>query len=177
MNCGEKLLGCSGDLLKKYTELFSGDRGNVGFKIDVFQYACVNELEADMERQELFEKTKTAFADRQAKNKRCHYPAELKRDAITLLGYYPIGMLCQSLGITEDRLNGWINTENQQDMPAPNFMKLMLGDSVPELTSSETVTLTFNLPYQCSLSFSKQPVKSAISLICALLREAASCSI
>ena len=51
----------------------------------MFQYACVNELEADMERQELFEKTKTAFADRQAKNKRCHYPDELKRDAIMSL--------------------------------------------------------------------------------------------
>lgn len=130
-----------------------------------------------MEQQELFEKTKTAFADRQAKNKRCHYPDELKKDVISLLEHYPVNMLCDSLGITENRLNGWINAQHQPDTPTLNFMELMLNDSVPAATSTETVTFTLSLPYQCSLSLSKQPMNSAISLVCAVLKEVMPCSI
>lgn len=130
-----------------------------------------------MEQQELFEKTKTAFSDRQAKNKRCHYPTALKKDVIRLLEHYPVKLLCHSFGITENRLNGWVNTRDHQDRPALNFMKLTLDDSMPAVTNTETVTLTLSLPYHCTLSLSNQPVNNAITLVCAVLKEVVPCSI
>lgn len=132
-----------------------------------------------MERRELFEKTKTAFADLQTRNKRCQYPAHLKKDAITLLEHYPVSSLCKNLGITEDRLKRWMDTNSQRYASIPNFMEVTLSDDVPISApiDHETVTLTLNLPHQCSLSFSHQPVKSVTSLVCAILRELVPCSI
>lgn len=136
-----------------------------------------------MEPSALFETTKAAFARFKAQGNRCHYPKNLKDDALKLLAHYSESTLCVALGVTTVSLRNWRKEKNQPTNPSPAFMTLdidELDESVsrllPKMTHN-TVTLTVQLPHQLSLSLPEQSVKKAVQFVCALIKEFDSCCI
>lgn len=132
-----------------------------------------------MEPSTLFETTKTAFACFQAQGKRCHYPSNLKKDALTLLAHYPELTLCAALGITHTSLRNWLKNKNQQANSSPVFMRLSLDEQPPIQTNvvDERISLTLHLPHKLSLSLPEQSVKTTVQFVCALIKEFDQCSL
>lgn len=136
-----------------------------------------------MEPSILFETTKAAFARFKAQGNRCHYPKNLKEDALKLLAYYSESTLCAALGVTTVSLRNWRKEKNQQTNSSPAFMTLDIDDfdeSVSRLlpnVTQNTVALTVHLPHQLSLSLPEQSVKKTVHFVCALIKEFDSCCI
>ncbi len=136
-----------------------------------------------MEPSILFETTKAAFARFKAQGNRCHYPKNLKEDALKLLAYYSESTLCAALGVTTVSLRNWRKEKNQQANSSPAFMTLDIDDfdeSVSRLlpnVTQNTVALTVHLPHQLSLSLPEQSVKKTVHFVCALIKEFDSCCI
>ena len=132
-----------------------------------------------MELSALFEITKSSFAHLQAQGKRCHYPDNLKEDALKLLSHYPEPTLCAALGITHTSLRNWRKDKNQQENPSPTFMRLSLDEQPSILTSvvDKSTPLTLHLPHRLSLSLPEQSVKKTAQFVCALIKEFDQCSI
>ena len=136
-----------------------------------------------MEPSTLFETTKAAFARFKAQGNRCHFPKNLKEDALKLLAHYSESSLCDALGVTMASLRNWHKNRNQQKNPSPTFMTLDL-DELDESASPllpkavhNTVILTLHLPHQLSLSLPEQSVKKAVHFVCTLIKEFDSCCI
>ncbi len=134
-----------------------------------------------MELSALFETTKAAFARFKAQGNRCHYPKNLKEDALKLLAHYSESTLCAALGVTYVSLRNWRKEKNQPTNPSPTFMTLdldELDESASRLFSKvahHTVALTVHLPHQLSLSLPEQSVKNTVHFVCALIKEFDQC--
>jgi len=144
-----------------------------------------------MEPSTLFETTKAAFARFKAQGNRCHYPNNLKADALKLLEHYSDSSLCAAFGVTRVSLRNWRKDNNQQANSSPTFMTLDLDEPEPEPESKSgsdsesllpkvtrnAVALTLHLPHQLSLSLPEQSVKKTVQFVCALIKEFDSCCI
>lgn len=134
-----------------------------------------------MEPSILFKTTQAAFSRFRAQGTRCHFPNDLKADALKLLEHYSESSLCAALGVTRVSLHNWRKNKNQQANASPTFMTLDLDEPesaslLPEVTHN-TVTLTLQLPHQLSLSLPEQSVKKTVQFVCALIKEFDSCCI
>lgn len=136
-----------------------------------------------MEPSTLFETTKAAFVRFKAQGNRCHYPKNLKEDALKLLAHYSESTLCAALGVTYVSLRNWRKEKNQQAKPSPAFMTLDIDDFdesvsrlLPKVTQN-TVALTVHLPHQLSLSLPEQSIKNTVHFVYALIKEFDQCSI
>lgn len=132
-----------------------------------------------MEASILFETTKTAFSRFKAHGNRCHYPNNLKEDALKLLTHYSESTLCTALGVTRVSLRNWRKDKDRNSNVSPTFMTLDLDDDglLPPKVTHESVKLSLHLPHQLSLSLPEQSIKRTVQLICALIKEFDSCCI
>lgn len=126
-----------------------------------------------MEPSILFETTKAAFAHFKTHGNRCHYPNDLKNDALKLLAHYSESTLSAALGVTHVSLSNWRRDKTQQTSVSSTFLTLDLDDDelmLPKVVDP-TIAFTVHLPHQLSLSLHEQSVKKAIPFIYALVKE------
>jgi len=120
----------------------------------------------------LFEETKAAFARFKTDGNRCHYPNDLKNDALKLLSHYSESTLSAALGVTRVSLSNWRKDKDQPTKPSPTFLTFDLDEDklIPKAVDP-TIAFTVHLPHQLSLSLPEQSVKKAIHFIHALMKE------
>lgn len=126
-----------------------------------------------MEPSILFETTKAAFARFKMQGNHCHYPNDLKNDALKLLAHYSESALSAAFGITRVSLRNWRKDKDQPTKPSPTFLTFDLDEDelIPPKVVEPTIAFTVHLPHQLSLSLPEQSVKKAIHFIHALMKE------
>ena len=125
----------------------------------------------------LFEESRQVFLDFKKNGKSKEYPAQLKRDAIRLMEYYPVVTLSKHLDIHQETLMRW---QGESLQPAPiqpsdwvsvNFEESPCHKLYQDKHDQPIKNLvTLHLPHGMSIDFDVQSSQAISSLICSLIK-------
>jgi len=130
-----------------------------------------------MEFFKIFDRTKVGFAKQQRSGKKRGYPNSLKRDAVSLLQYYPAQTLCEELDISITSLRVWQKGFEPSDSKQPTFVPVTLSDTDSVVPPRSDTQIRLKLPHQLELILPIYPIIDTTKLICSLIREFGQCSI
>ena len=125
----------------------------------------------------LFEESRQVFLDFNKNEKIEKYPAELKRDAVKLMEYYPVATLAKHLSVHQALLMKWQEESLQpvsikpSDWVSVNFEEIpcqKLYQDKHEKPIRNLVTL--HLPHGMSIDFDLQSSQAISHLICSLIK-------
>lgn len=129
-----------------------------------------------MHKAELLRSTQGAFVEFHNRGRYKGYPDELKAKAAVLLNSYSLREVSKSLGISATSLKKWQRLYGSSSEPkkAPTFIPLSLDDRAP---IEKSIPLTLQLPQGFQLLLPEQSIAKTATLIAALTKELALCSI